>query len=41
MIDAMMQVPDAASIAAMRWVREVTGRRVGGSTGTDCGARCG
>jgi len=33
-IDAMMTVPDAASIAAMRWCTELTGRRVGGSTGT-------
>ncbi|GAA2434468.1 PLP-dependent cysteine synthase family protein [Actinomadura vinacea] len=34
-IDRMIQVPDAASIAAMRWTREVTGRSVGGSTGTN------
>jgi len=27
-------VPDAASIAAMRWCSRVTGRLVGGSTGT-------
>lgn len=33
-IDRMIQVPDAASIAAMRWTSEVTGRSVGGSTGT-------
>jgi len=33
-IDAMMRVPDAASIAAMRWCTELTGRSVGGSTGT-------
>ena len=31
----MIQVPDAASIAAMRLVHEVTGRSVGGSTGTN------
>jgi cysteine synthase A len=37
-IDRMIQVPDAASIAAMRWVREVTGRHVGGSTGTNVAA---
>ncbi|MEV7964660.1 PLP-dependent cysteine synthase family protein [Sphaerisporangium sp. NPDC088356] len=37
-IDRMIQVPDAASIAAMRWVREVTGRDVGGSTGTNVAA---
>ncbi|MET8161546.1 PLP-dependent cysteine synthase family protein [Sphaerisporangium sp. NPDC005289] len=37
-IDRMIQVPDATSIAAMRWVREVTGRHVGGSTGTNVAA---
>ncbi|MGH3392392.1 MAG: PLP-dependent cysteine synthase family protein [Actinomadura sp.] len=34
-IDRMIRVPDAASIAAMRWTSEVTGRSVGGSTGTN------
>jgi cysteine synthase len=33
-IDRMVRVPDAASIAAMRWTTAVTGRSVGGSTGT-------
>jgi cysteine synthase A len=33
-VDAMVSVPDAASIAAMRWCSVVTGRMVGGSTGT-------
>jgi cysteine synthase A len=33
-IDCMMKVPDAASIAAMRWCRSITGLSVGGSTGT-------
>ena len=33
-IDRMLKVPDAASVAAMRWTTEVTGRKVGGSTGT-------
>jgi cysteine synthase A len=33
-IDRMIQVPDAASIGAMRWTTDVTGRSVGGSTGT-------
>ncbi len=33
-IDRMIRVPDAASVAAMRWTTEVTGRKVGGSTGT-------
>ena len=33
-VDAMVSVPDAASIAAMRWCSRVTGRLVGGSTGT-------
>src|SRR5262245_33431334 len=31
----MIRVPDAASIATMRFVRERTGRSVGGSTGTN------
>jgi cysteine synthase len=34
-IDRMVKVPDAASIAAMRWVSRITGRNVGGSTGTN------
>jgi len=34
-IDRMIQVPDAASIATMRLVYERTGRSVGGSTGTN------
>jgi len=34
-IDRMIQVPDAASIATMRLVRTRTGRSVGGSTGTN------
>jgi cysteine synthase A len=34
-IDRMLQVPDAASIATMRLVRAHTGRSVGGSTGTN------
>ncbi len=34
-IDRMIQVPDAASISAMRLVHERTGQRVGGSTGTN------
>ena len=33
-IDRMLQVPDATSIATMRLVRDRTGRSVGGSTGT-------
>ncbi|HET6627157.1 MAG TPA: PLP-dependent cysteine synthase family protein [Nocardioidaceae bacterium] len=33
-VDAMISVPDAASIAAARWCSAVTGRLVGGSTGT-------
>ncbi len=32
-IDRMIQVPDAASIAACRWLRAVIGRRCGPSTG--------
>jgi cysteine synthase A len=34
-IDRMIRVPDAASIATMRLVRERTRRSVGGSTGTN------
>ncbi|KRC64927.1 cysteine synthase [Aeromicrobium sp. Root236] len=34
-IDDMVHVPDAASIAAMRWLSGILGRRVGGSTGTN------
>ncbi len=34
-IDEMVRVPDAASIAAMRWVSDILGRPVGGSTGTN------
>jgi len=34
-VDRMIRVPDAASIATMRLVRERTGRGVGGSTGTN------
>jgi cysteine synthase A len=33
-IDRMMKVPDAASVAAVRALEKVTGRRAGGSTGT-------
>ena len=33
-IDHMAVVPDAASLAAMRWCSDVVGRLVGGSTGT-------
>ncbi|MEM7168945.1 MAG: PLP-dependent cysteine synthase family protein [Pseudomonadota bacterium] len=34
-IDRMMNVPDAASIATMRWLEGVLGRKCGGSTGTN------
>jgi len=34
-VDRMVRVPDAASIAAMRWCTQLTGRLVGGSTGTN------
>jgi cysteine synthase len=34
-VDAMISVPDGASIAAARWCSSVTGRLVGGSTGTE------
>ena len=35
LIDEMIQVPDGASIATMRWASERLGRRVGPSTGTN------
>ncbi|MET0288061.1 MAG: PLP-dependent cysteine synthase family protein [Pseudoxanthomonas sp.] len=34
-VDAMVKVPDALSLAAMRWTSGALGRRVGGSTGTN------
>ena len=34
-IDMMIKVPDAASLAAMRHLEQATGRRAGGSTGTN------
>jgi cysteine synthase A len=34
-IDRMTKVPDAASVAAIRMVEPILGRRVGGSTGTN------
>ncbi len=34
-VDAMVKVPDALSLAAMRHVSQALGRRVGGSTGTN------
>jgi cysteine synthase len=34
-VDRMIAIPDAASIAAMRFCSRVTGRLVGGSTGTN------
>ncbi len=34
-VDDMLRVPDAASIAAMRWASQRLGRPVGGSTGTN------
>jgi cysteine synthase A len=40
-VDRMMQVPDAASVAMIRAVEPVLGRRVGASTGTNLwGALC-
>ncbi|KAF4409480.1 MULTISPECIES: PLP-dependent cysteine synthase family protein [Streptomyces] len=33
-VDRMMKVPDAASVAAVRMLERVTGRKAGGSTGT-------
>lgn len=40
-IDDMVRVPDAASIATMRWVSDRLGRPVGGSTGTNVWAALG
>ena len=34
-IDHMVQVPDAASVATVRWLETVLGRKCGGSTGTN------
>jgi len=34
-IDDMLRVPDAASIATLYWLAEVLGRKAGGSTGTN------
>lgn len=34
-VDRMVSVPDAGSIAAMRLLEQLTGRRTGGSTGTN------
>ncbi|KXT58591.1 cysteine synthase [Gordonia sp. QH-12] len=39
-IDRMIAVPDAASIAAMRFLSDRLGRRVGGSTGTNFWGVC-
>jgi cysteine synthase A len=34
-VDHMIHVPDAASIATMRWLEKILGRKCGGSTGTN------
>jgi cysteine synthase A len=34
-IDPMLHVPDAASIATMRWLETILGRKCGGLTGTN------
>ncbi len=34
-IDSMIRVPDAASVATLRWLESILGRKVGGSTGTN------
>jgi cysteine synthase A len=39
-VDRMIKVPDAASIAAMRVLSRLLGRRVGGSTGTNFFGLC-
>ena len=40
-VDAMVRVPDAASVATARWTSTVLGRAVGGSTGTSMWAALG
>ncbi|HJQ07800.1 MAG TPA: PLP-dependent cysteine synthase family protein [Nocardioides sp.] len=40
-VDDMVRVPDAASIATMRWLSERLGRKVGPSTGTNVWAALG
>ena len=39
-VDAMIAVPDPASVAAMRWGTRLLGREVGGSTGTNLWGAC-
>jgi cysteine synthase A len=39
-IDHMLRIPDAVSLAAMRVLSQKLGRRVGGSTGTNFAAAC-
>lgn len=34
-VDSMMRVPDAASIATIHWLESILGRKVGASTGTN------
>src|SRR5690606_12082013 len=34
-IDEMIKVPDAASIATIHWLEQILGRKAGGSTGTN------
>ncbi len=36
LVDEMIKVPDAATFATMRLVNQLLGRKVGGSTGTNC-----
>ena len=35
LVDRMIKVPDAASVAALYYLKNITGRRFGGSTGTN------
>lgn len=39
-IDRMIKIPDAASIATIWWLENVLGRKCGASTGRMCMARC-
>ena len=39
-VDEMLRVPDAASVATALWLETQLGRKVGASTGPICGAYC-
>lgn len=39
-VDEMLRVPDAASVATAHWLETQLGRKVGASTARICGERC-